>query len=201
MPFLDMCSDPSTVFRCLSHPAHYPAPLSPFFPTSLCIFLLWPSCCLSFPPEFTFSPPHPLNVRESSPFLLTCWEFGSLQGDGIRCRSINEAGCSPSYQSTDPLQSPADLVLLSLSSFPHTGCRFFPSRPLFDPSAMLLCLLPRSTLIDKTVMRAHEPPTYLRLTDFPRDGGTRRNLPISLWLIRIYLLMISQCIIWKRLLV
>lgn len=33
-----MCSDPSTVFRCLFHPAHYPAPLSPFFPTSLCIF-------------------------------------------------------------------------------------------------------------------------------------------------------------------
>lgn len=50
MPFLDMCSDPSTVFRYLSL-ARYPAPLSPFFPTSLRISLLWPSYCLSFPPS------------------------------------------------------------------------------------------------------------------------------------------------------
>lgn len=85
------------------------------------------SRCLSFPPGFAFSPPHSLGDVKESSFLLTCRESGSLQGDGIRCRFIHETGCSPSYQPTDPLQSPAALVLLSLSPLPYAGYRFFSS--------------------------------------------------------------------------
>lgn len=112
MPFLDTCSDPSTVFRYLL----CPAPLFPFFPTSLRVFLRSAAASLShLDSPSPHLPSHSLgDVRESSPFLLTCRESGSLQGDGIRCRFIHETGCSPSYQPTDPLQSPAALVLLSL---------------------------------------------------------------------------------------
>lgn len=123
-----MCSDPSTVFRYLSHPARYPAGLSPFFPTSLRISLLRLSCCLSFPPGFAFSPPHSRDVRESSPFLRTCWESSSLQGDGIRCRSTHETGCSSSLQATSRLtRSRAQLLRLSsLSLFASTRWVSFP---------------------------------------------------------------------------
>jgi len=119
--------------------------------------------CLSFPPGFAFSSPHPLGDVKESSFLLTCRESGSLQGDGIRCRFIHETGCSPSYQPTDPLQSPAALVLLSLSaSICWVSFLLFSPRSIHRLRRFASCRA-RLSSIRLLCARTNLPPTYLRL--------------------------------------
>lgn len=161
-PFLDRCSDPSTVYRCL---AHWLAPLLAFLPASLRGFLAteltWdfhlfsPSRYVCLPsPHFTFA-------TSPSPFRRTCTHLLAASRE-TACVPFcaKQAVCSATGRLTRSRVQP--LILLSLcSASTCCGCRSFPFTPLLRFSYVSgLCLYHGLCLSSIRLVRAHKPPTY-----------------------------------------
>lgn len=130
MPFLDKCSDPSTVYRCLFFWACYPALRFPFFPTSLRVSLLQPA--LSHLP-FTFSP---LHDDESSLCRRTCSPAGRppekrhTRRPEPRTQAVHLA---PSADWPVPASSCWRSSLSATLRFQHAWHHLSPWLPSFDP--------------------------------------------------------------------
>lgn len=158
MPFLDTCSDPSTVFRYLS----YPAPLLPFFPTSLRVSLRSAATSLSHldspSPHLTLS----ATLESRRPF------FSPAENPVASRKTAYSAGLS-TKQAVHPATSRLTrsrvqpLWYSSLSSLPCWVSVPPFALPSFDPSARFASCRARLSSIRLLCARTNLPPTYLRL--------------------------------------
>lgn len=162
MPFLDTCSDPSTVSRYLP----CPAPLFPFFPTSLRVFLRSAAASLS---HLDSPSPHLTSLLTLSATLESRRPFFSPAENPVASREMAYGAGLSTRQAVHPATSRLirsrvqPLWYSSLSPRFHAGYRFFSSLPSFDPSARFAPCRARLSSIRLLCARTNLPPTYLLL--------------------------------------